>query len=54
MARPEAPDAIDEAALLLGLDVPEACHDGVAANLALLRTHVAVLASVPAEEGPAA
>ncbi len=53
MAQPETPDSIDEAALMLGLKVPEACRDGVAANLALLRTHAAVLFAVPPEGEPA-
>ena len=56
MAQPETekanPDAIREAAAVLGLDVPEACHEGIAANLRLLKTHFAVVAAAIAEKDP--
>ncbi len=58
MARPNTPEdgleAIEAAARILGLDVPEACREGVTANLALLQSHVAVLATASAEDEAAA
>jgi hypothetical protein len=51
MAQPENREAIDAAARILGLDVPELCHEGIAANLVLLQTHFAVVTACPAEEG---
>lgn len=58
MAQPNTPEdrleAIEIAAQTLGLDVPEACRDGVAANLALLQSHVAVLTAALAEDGTVA
>ena len=53
MAQPKTPDAIDSAAAILGLEIPETCRDGVAANLALLQGHFAVVAAVLAEKDAA-
>ena len=35
--------AVDELAEVLGLDLPEACREGVVANLELLAKHAQVL-----------
>ncbi len=37
---------------MLGLDLPEACLPGIAQNLELLRSHVAVLDAAPSPEAP--
>ncbi|MBW8882230.1 MAG: DUF4089 domain-containing protein [Asticcacaulis sp.] len=42
----QAGDRIEETAKMLGLDLPEACREGVAANLDLLTRHVKVLDDV--------
>ena len=54
MAQPETREAIDAAARLLALELPEACREGVARNLDLLRSHLAIVEACPAEDGPAA
>ena len=54
MVQAQTREAVAEAARILGLDVPEPCQEGVAQNLALLRNHIAVLESCPAEDGSAA
>jgi len=53
MAQAQTREAIDEAARLLGLTVPEACYDGIARNLELLGGHVACLDAFPADGDPA-
>ena len=52
MAQPETREAIDAAARILALALPEACREGVAQNLDLLRSHLAIVESCPAEDGP--
>ncbi len=47
MAGVETPESIDAAARILGIAVPEACREGIAQNLDLLRRHVAVLEACP-------
>jgi len=54
MADVETSEAIDVAARILGIAVPEACYEGIAQNLDLLRRHVATLEACPAEEGTGA
>ncbi len=44
-------EAIDGAAKVLALDVPDACLPGIAQNLALLRTHFAVVEAFLSENG---
>ena len=50
MAQAETREAIDQAARMLALDVPEPCYAGIAQNMALLSQHVAVLQACPAED----
>ena len=54
MAQAQTQEAIAEVAQILGLEVPEPCYEGIVQNLALLRNHIAVLESCPAEDGSAA
>ncbi len=54
MAQPDTREAIDAAARILALELPEACRVGVAQNLDLLRSHLAVVEACPAEDDPAA
>ncbi len=39
----EQKDPLLFAAAILGIDVPEACRDGIAASLTLLETHARIL-----------
>ena len=39
----EPPNPIDDAAARLGLHLPQACREGVAANLDLLARHARIL-----------
>jgi hypothetical protein len=52
MAQARTREAIDAAARLLALDLPEACREGVAQNLDLLRSHLAIVEAAPAEDDP--
>ncbi len=52
---PDRPDnytdnLIDQAAAMLGLDIPDACRDGIAANLDLLARHAKILESYLADQ----
>ncbi len=44
--------AIDEAADILALDMPDACREGVAQNLDLLRTHALIVDAALTEDEP--
>ena len=54
MAQPETREAIDAAARILALALPEACREGVAQNLELLRSHLAIVEACPAGDDPVA
>ena len=54
MVQPQTREAIDAAAEILALAIPEACRDGIVQNLDLLRHHLAIVESGPVEAGPAA
>jgi hypothetical protein len=54
MSLPQGPEAIDDAARILALDVPDACRDGIAQNLSLLRTHALIVAAALADGDPEA
>ena len=56
MVQPQTREAIDAAARLLDLPLSDACRDGVADALDLLRNHLAIVGACPCEddlaEGP--
>ena len=53
MLRPQTREAMDAAARLLDLALPDACREGVAQSLDLLRSHLAIVEACPGEDdGP--
>jgi len=52
MSPSKGSETIGDAARILALDVPDACREGIAQNLSLLRTHALIVAAALAEGDP--
>ncbi len=51
MGQPQTRESIEATAQVLNLALPEACRDGVAQALDLLRHHLAIVEACPVEDG---